>query len=266
MTERDLWDGGIGLSCEASDLQAVTTFDNGSASLHSASPARSASSSRRPRSCHSCRCGRLQRWPSHNWASGHFSSRALSVGAGRLGRVVRAGRHGLLWIRASDRHRELGAVHSRRLRQPGDGRVRSERFRLATATAFVERLLLGALACVVIGHYVASVSATAIAGWRFTGFVQARGPGHVIAIATIRCCGFGRASAVTSAATRWRGRSGLASRPDCRRDLGRRHLTPGSARPGGCRAVAARPGRLTGSPLIDAALGVRPRLRPDIGR
>jgi magnesium transporter len=44
---------------------------------------------------------------------------------------------------------------------------------VAAAVAFVERLLLGALACIVIGHYLAGVFATAIAGWRFTGFVNA---------------------------------------------------------------------------------------------
>ncbi|HEY7499149.1 MAG TPA: magnesium transporter [Vicinamibacterales bacterium] len=43
---------------------------------------------------------------------------------------------------------------------------------LAKAAALVERLLLGALASVVIGHYLANVSATAIAGLRFTGFVR----------------------------------------------------------------------------------------------
>jgi magnesium transporter len=42
----------------------------------------------------------------------------------------------------------------------------------AAAGALVERLLLGSLACVVIGHYVAGVSATAIGGWRFTGSVR----------------------------------------------------------------------------------------------
>ena len=42
----------------------------------------------------------------------------------------------------------------------------------ASAAALVERLLLGALACVVIGHYLAGVSATAIVGWRFTGYVR----------------------------------------------------------------------------------------------
>jgi magnesium transporter len=43
---------------------------------------------------------------------------------------------------------------------------------LAKALALVERVLFGALASVVIGHYLASVSATAIAGWRFTGYVR----------------------------------------------------------------------------------------------
>ena len=56
---------------------------------------------------------------------------------------------------------------------------------LAKAVALVERLLLGALACVVIGHYVASVSGTAIAGWRFTGFVRPEDFATVVAIGTI---------------------------------------------------------------------------------
>ena len=42
----------------------------------------------------------------------------------------------------------------------------------AKAAALAERILLGALACIVIGHYVAAVSATAIGGWRFTGYVR----------------------------------------------------------------------------------------------
>src|SRR5262245_27912377 len=43
---------------------------------------------------------------------------------------------------------------------------------LATACLFVERLLLGALTTVVIGHYLASVVGTALAGFRFTGHVR----------------------------------------------------------------------------------------------
>ena len=43
---------------------------------------------------------------------------------------------------------------------------------LAKGVALTERVLLGGLASVIVGHYMASVSATAIAGWRFTGFVR----------------------------------------------------------------------------------------------
>jgi hypothetical protein len=52
----------------------------------------------------------------------------------------------------------------------------------AKAAAFVERVLLGAVVCVVVGHYLASVSATAIAGWRLTGYVRSEvdGTGLVI--------------------------------------------------------------------------------------
>ena len=56
---------------------------------------------------------------------------------------------------------------------------------LARAAVMVERVLLGALASVVIGHYVASVSATAIAGLRFTGFVRPEDLATLIAIAVI---------------------------------------------------------------------------------
>jgi len=56
---------------------------------------------------------------------------------------------------------------------------------LAKAVALIERVLLGALACVVIGHYIASVSATAIAGWRFTGYVRPEDPATLVAIGII---------------------------------------------------------------------------------
>ena len=56
---------------------------------------------------------------------------------------------------------------------------------LARAAVLVERVLLGALASVVIGHYVASVSATAIAGWRFTGFVRPEDLATLVGIAVV---------------------------------------------------------------------------------
>jgi magnesium transporter len=56
---------------------------------------------------------------------------------------------------------------------------------LAKAVALVERVLLGALACVVVGHYLASVSATAIAGFRFTGYVRPEDLAMPIAIVAI---------------------------------------------------------------------------------
>jgi magnesium transporter len=56
---------------------------------------------------------------------------------------------------------------------------------LAKAAALVERLLLGGLACVVIGHYVASVSATTIAGWRFTGYVRPEDVATLVAVGVI---------------------------------------------------------------------------------
>ena len=60
---------------------------------------------------------------------------------------------------------------------------------VAKASAFVERILLGALASVVIGHYIASVSATAIAGWRFPGFVRPEDLATVFAIGVIGLLG-----------------------------------------------------------------------------
>jgi magnesium transporter len=56
---------------------------------------------------------------------------------------------------------------------------------MARAAALVERLLLGALACVGAGHYVASVSATAIAGFQFTGYVRPEDLATLIGIAGI---------------------------------------------------------------------------------
>jgi magnesium transporter len=55
---------------------------------------------------------------------------------------------------------------------------------LAVATALVERLLLSALACVVVGHYVASVTATAIAGFRYTGYVRPEDFASLLAVST----------------------------------------------------------------------------------
>jgi magnesium transporter len=56
---------------------------------------------------------------------------------------------------------------------------------IAKAAALTERVLLGVLASVVIGHYVASVSATSIGGSRFTGFVRPEDLATPVAIATI---------------------------------------------------------------------------------
>ena len=57
---------------------------------------------------------------------------------------------------------------------------------VAKAGALLERLLLGVLASVVLGHYLASVLATVIGGWRFTGgYVRPEDLATPIAIATI---------------------------------------------------------------------------------
>jgi magnesium transporter len=56
---------------------------------------------------------------------------------------------------------------------------------VAAASAFTERLLLAALTTVIIGHYVAGVAGTAIAGWRFTGHVRPEDLATVLAIAAV---------------------------------------------------------------------------------
>jgi magnesium transporter len=56
---------------------------------------------------------------------------------------------------------------------------------LATAASFVERLFLAALASVVAGHYLAAVSAAAIAGWRYTGPVRPEDLATVFAVGAV---------------------------------------------------------------------------------
>ena len=56
---------------------------------------------------------------------------------------------------------------------------------VAKAGALIERILLAALSAVVVGHYIASVSATAIGGWRFTGFVRPEDLATPVAIVAI---------------------------------------------------------------------------------
>ena len=56
---------------------------------------------------------------------------------------------------------------------------------VAKAAALVERFLLGALACVLVGHYAASVSASAIAGRSFTGYLRAEDLATLIAIGAL---------------------------------------------------------------------------------
>ena len=56
---------------------------------------------------------------------------------------------------------------------------------VAKAAALVERFLLGALACVLVGHYAASVAASAIAGRSFTGYLRAEDLATLIAIGAL---------------------------------------------------------------------------------
>ena len=57
--------------------------------------------------------------------------------------------------------------------------------RFAAAVAIIERVLLGALASVVIGHYTAGVAVTAIAGWRFTRYATPEDPATLLAAVAI---------------------------------------------------------------------------------
>jgi len=82
---------------------------------------------------------------------------------------------------------------------------------IAKSAALVERVLLGVLASVVVGHYVASVSATSIGGWRFTGFVRPEDLATPVAIATIGVLWLVLGSAGQSLATAWQPQSGSAS-------------------------------------------------------
>ena len=52
----------------------------------------------------------------------------------------------------------------------------------AAAAGLVERLLLAALACVVIGQYASTVALTAIAGWRLTGWVRPEDFATIVAV------------------------------------------------------------------------------------
>ena len=59
-----------------------------------------------------------------------------------------------------------------RLRGPRPTGLRRRGRQSAAAAELVERLLLAALACVLVGQYAATVTLTAIAGWRLTGYVR----------------------------------------------------------------------------------------------
>src|SRR5262245_16408356 len=57
--------------------------------------------------------------------------------------------------------------------------------RIAAGAGLVERLLLAALAAVVLGQYVGGVTVTAIVGFRFTGFVRLEDLSTILAVAMI---------------------------------------------------------------------------------
>jgi magnesium transporter len=57
--------------------------------------------------------------------------------------------------------------------------------RVALAATLVERLLLAALACVVLGHYAAGVAVTSIVGGRITGFVTPEDFATILAVAAV---------------------------------------------------------------------------------
>ena len=56
----------------------------------------------------------------------------------------------------------------------------------AAAAGLVERLLLAALACIVVGQYASTVTLTAIAGWRLTGFVRPEDFATMVAVVADR--------------------------------------------------------------------------------
>ena len=168
----------------------------------------------RRRSCRSSPCGRLRPWRSRSLAlrrSSSPASRDRRSGTRPAWFVLAATVLAAL-VRAID-------IESWALLIPGGfvGRVRQafgpRAARVAAAVALVERLLLGALACVVVGHYVAGVVGHR---HRRTGV----SPGYVRPedLATLARGRRDRAAvdpgahrARPSVATRWREASGSAS-------------------------------------------------------
>ena len=71
----------------------------------------------------------------------------------------------------------------------------------AKAIALVERIFLAALASVVIGHYVASVAATAIAGRQLTGYIRSEDLATLVAVGVLAVLWLAAASAVPLDAT-----------------------------------------------------------------
>ena len=65
--------------------------------------------------------------------------------------------------------------------------------------------------CLVVGHYIVGVIVTAIAGWRFTGFVRPEDLATVFAVAAIGLLWIRARIGRESAARRWREASGSAS-------------------------------------------------------
>jgi amino acid transporter len=87
--------------------------------------------------------------------------------------------------RPRHRYRELGVAHTGGLTSRVTLAFGHRAGRFASAAAIVERLLLGALASVVIGHYTAGVAVTAIAERRFTGYVTSEDLATLFAAAAI---------------------------------------------------------------------------------
>ena len=82
---------------------------------------------------------------------------------------------------------------------------------VAVGVALVERLLLGALTCLVVGHYIASVVVIATAEWRFTESARPEDLATLLAVGAMGLLWIRPAPGGSCDARPWRGASGSAS-------------------------------------------------------
>ena len=132
--------------------------------------------------CRSCRCGKPPRWRLRSWAWRRSLLPVPPDPPRRLRRLVRA-RGSIVgaFVRAID-------IESWALLVPGGVVARVDQAfgpraaKAAAAAGLVERLLLAALACVLVGQYASTVALTAIAGLRLTGYVRPEDFATVVAV------------------------------------------------------------------------------------